>query len=316
MYTGSGPRITVSWLPSVLRWSLVLTDTGTSARSSRPSVRIPRTASQSRSAPDTTVSTTSLTVPPSSSLTPCSPTAPGARPRTGGGDRSSTFSGVSGAGFSAAQTISPMPSAASRTRSSDGGRARRGGDRARRSSRPSCSTIPRAPGDDQVRAGRLRLRPPRLELGARRRPAARARARDRSRPSRDRRRISPSTSEWWVLKISAKRSPVRPSISQLSHSGFERSSGCESIRAASRNSCSSVPGAGQRRVADVVLDVEVRVVDPQRAAGLQRRRRQLLAVARHEVQPAADVVQELIEVRRRSFEQQHAADVHVRSRPS
>ncbi len=69
MYTGSGPRITVSRLPSVPRSFLLRTETGTSARISRPSVRIPRERSQPASAPDTTVRTTSLTVPPSASLT-------------------------------------------------------------------------------------------------------------------------------------------------------------------------------------------------------------------------------------------------------
>ena len=43
-------------------------ETGTSARSSSPSVRTPRRRSQRRSAPVTTASTTSLTVPPSAFL--------------------------------------------------------------------------------------------------------------------------------------------------------------------------------------------------------------------------------------------------------
>jgi hypothetical protein len=44
-------------------------------------------------------------------------------------------------------------------------------------------------------------------------------------------------------------------------------------------------GVRQRGVADVVLDVEVRVVDPERTPGLERREGQLLAVARHQVHP-------------------------------
>ena len=43
--------------------------TGTSARSSRPPVFTPRVVSQRRSAPATTASTTSLTVPPKVSFT-------------------------------------------------------------------------------------------------------------------------------------------------------------------------------------------------------------------------------------------------------
>ena len=112
---------------------------------------------------------------------------------------------------------------------------------------------------------------------------------------------TPSTSAWWVLEISAKRSPSSPSTSQFSHSGFARSSCCEAIRAASRNSCSSLPGRRQRGMADVVLEVEVGIVDPQRPARLERRRGQLLPVARHQVQPAADVVEEVGEVRRRAL---------------
>ncbi len=70
MYTGSGPRITVELVAERSVLVLGRTETGTSARISRPSVRIPRERSQRASAPDTTVSTTSLTVPPSASLTP------------------------------------------------------------------------------------------------------------------------------------------------------------------------------------------------------------------------------------------------------
>ena len=68
MKTGSGPRMTASWLPSVPRWSWVRTETGTSARISSPSVWTPRERSQLARAPETTVSTTSLTVPPSAFL--------------------------------------------------------------------------------------------------------------------------------------------------------------------------------------------------------------------------------------------------------
>ena len=51
-------------------------------------------------------------------------------------------------------------------------------------------------------------------------------------------------------------------------------------------------GRGQRRVTDVVLEVEVRVIDPQRSPGVERRRRQLLPVAGNQVQAPADVVQQ------------------------
>ncbi len=54
----------------------------------------------------------------------------------------------------------------------------------------------------------------------------------------------PSTSEWWVLEISAKRLPSSPCTRYVSHSGFERSSACEWMRAASARSWSSDPGDG------------------------------------------------------------------------
>ena len=41
----------------------------------------------------------------------------------------------------------------------------------------------------------------------------------------------PSISEWWVFVIRAKRSSSSPSISHISHSGFERSSCWEKILA-------------------------------------------------------------------------------------
>ena len=55
---------------------------------------------------------------------------------------------------------------------------------------------------------------------------------------------TPSTSAWWVLESSAKRSSARPSTSQISHSGRERSSAWEKIRPQSRLSWSSPPGLG------------------------------------------------------------------------
>ena len=71
----------------------------------------------------------------------------------------------------------------------------------------------------------------------------------------------------------------------------------------------------QRRVAHVVLEVEVAVVDPDRPAGLKRRERELVPVARYEVQPRPDVVQEVVIRRCRALEDQHRPDVHVAVRP-
>ncbi len=55
---------------------------------------------------------------------------------------------------------------------------------------------------------------------------------------------TPSTSAWWVFEISAKRLSSRPCTSQISHSGFERSSRWEKMRPTSWRSCSSEPGRG------------------------------------------------------------------------
>ena len=68
---------------------------------------------------------------------------------------------------------------------------------------------------------------------------------------------------------------------------------------------------GERRVAHVVLDVEGRVVDPEGPAGLGGRVGQLLAKARHEVQPALDVLEEVLVAGRRPLEDHDRADVHV-----
>jgi hypothetical protein len=61
-------------------------------------------------------------------------------------------------------------------------------------------------------------------------------------------------------------------------------------------------GRGERRVANVVLEVERRIVDPALAPEAGRRRGELLPIARHEVQPGADVVQHVAKRRRRPLE--------------
>jgi hypothetical protein len=54
----------------------------------------------------------------------------------------------------------------------------------------------------------------------------------------------PSMSAWCVLEIRAKPPFWRPSTTHSSHSGLVRSNCWDMIRAVSRISCSSVPGAG------------------------------------------------------------------------
>ena len=71
------------------------------------------------------------------------------------------------------------------------------------------------------------------------------------------------------------------------------------------------PGRGQRGVANVVLEVEVGIVHPHRPAAVERRGGQLVAIARHEMQPPADLLQQLAHRRRRALDDDQAADVHV-----
>ena len=121
----------------------------------------------------------------------------------------------------------------------------------------------------------------------------------------------PSTSAWWVFESIAKRSPSRPSTSQISQSGLSRSSCWANTRPASALSCSSEPGAGQRGGAHVVAKVQVRVVDPLRAALGERHEREPLAVARHQPEAALDRLEQLVVGRGRALEDHHAGHVHV-----
>ena len=68
-------------------------------------------------------------------------------------------------------------------------------------------------------------------------------------------------------------------------------------------------------MADVILEIEVRVVDPQRTARLQRRRGELLAVPRNQVKATPDVPEIVRERGRGPREHQQSPDVHMRRRP-
>ncbi len=114
MWIGSGAISCVMRLPSEPSCSAPRVETGTHAFISRPSVRMPRLCSQSRSAPATTASTTSLTVPPKAFLTSLkSSSCAGAIAMRRWGEIS-TFSGVSGAVVRLARTTSASPPSVSR----------------------------------------------------------------------------------------------------------------------------------------------------------------------------------------------------------
>ena len=65
-------------------------------------------------------------------------------------------------------------------------------------------------------------------------------------------------------------------------------------------------------MADVVVEVEMGVVDPHRAALSERHEAQLLAESRHQVEPRGDVVAKVRVLGSRALEQGGRGDVHVR----
>ena len=125
----------------------------------------------------------------------------------------------------------------------------------------------------------------------------------------------PSISEWWVFEISAKRSSCRPSISHISHRGLERSSCWEKMRAVKLSSCLRSPGTGsavwRTWYSRLKSGSSTHTGRPLSSAVWG----QLVAVARHQVQPPADLLEEFLQRRRRAFQDRQAADVHVRVRP-
>ncbi len=66
---------------------------------------------------------------------------------------------------------------------------------------------------------------------------------------------------------------------------------------------------------DVEGDVEVRVIDPHRSPLVERNEREPLAVARHEMQPPDDLLDELLVDRRGAVKDHAAGHVHVRRVP-
>ena len=74
-----------------------------------------------------------------------------------------------------------------------------------------------------------------------------------------------------------------------------------------------VAGGREGGMADVVVEVQVRVVDPDRPALVERDEPQLLAEAGDEMEARLEVVAELPEVRRRALEDHRRGDVHVSS---
>ena len=272
-------------------------------------MRTPRECSQWRSAPATTASTTSLTVPPKAFLTALKSASSDATPAKRRCGPISTFSGDGGAGLAAAQMISPRPSAvifaSSIARSGRLSEPQRlGGDAERGLRHPGHA------GREQVQRARLVVGHPRLE-------AVLERTSLRAEVEQHRAEVDAGDPvDHRVVALGEQREAAagqaldEPQLPQ-------RLGAVQLLGEHARGEVHELlvaAGRGQRGVADVVLEVEVAVVGPQRPAGRGGRVDEPLAVARHVVQARADRVQELVVGRRRALRAHERADVHVRVR--
>ena len=269
-------------------------------------MRTPRDCSQCRSPPATTLSTTSLTVPPKAfliSLNSDSSLRISTSRRCG---PIGTFSGVSGAGFRPAHATSATPSTASRATCSDVPGSRRRPQRPPRERERQLHQAADPARGERCRA-RLGLRRPRLAL-------VRQRRRHGIEVEQHGREVDPRHAV--DQRVMGLRDQREAAVVESLHEPQlpQRLRAVEPLRVdAGGERAQLVLGAGlrQRGVAQVVLEVEARVVDPHRSPGLDRRERELLAVAGDEVQPPAHVVGEVVERRRRALEDHDGADVHV-----
>ena len=64
-------------------------------------------------------------------------------------------------------------------------------------------------------------------------------------------------------------------------------------------------------MADVIFEVEARIVDPERPPHLNRRESELLPEARDEMEARANLREQVLVAGRRPLEDQHRPDVHV-----
>ena len=92
---------------------------------------------------------------------------------------------------------------------------------------------------------------------------------------------SPSAMAWWSFWIMAARPSSRPSTMRNSHSGRVRSNGVPTNVAVRSSSWRIDPGFGQRRPAQVVVEVEVGLVAPLRRGQPPERGDHPLAQAGH-----------------------------------
>jgi hypothetical protein len=94
----------------------------------------------------------------------------------------------------------------------------------------------------------------------------------------------------------------------------QRASAIQRLREHATGQALELPVAAwprQRRMTDVEVDVEVRIVHPHRAPLVERHEGQPLSVARHQVQPGDDLGDQFFIGRRRALEHHAAGHVHV-----
>ncbi len=123
---------------------------------------------------------------------------------------------------------------------------------------------------------------------------------------------TPSTMQWCTFDSSAQRPPSSPSTTHSSHSGLSRSRCCEKTRAGHLPQLLLASRRRHRRVAQVVVEAEVRIVDPRRRADRERHEANLLSISRHQLELARDHRPQVLKRRRRPLEDADAADVHWR----
>ena len=118
--------------------------------------------------------------------------------------------------------------------------------------------------------------------------------------------LTPSRTAWCTLAISAVRSPSSPSTTCISHSGRSGSSGRLMTPATNASSSACAAGRGQAGPAEVVVELEVRIVDPDRVVEAERNPQGPLAQRRDQVNALLDRAPDL-RVARRGREQRTGA---------
>src|SRR3954453_19898977 len=314
--TGSGAYIAVTRLPSAPRSASARMDIGTMALSSMPSTSCPLACMWVRRAPATTLSTTSLTVPPSADLIALKwARSPSAHANRRCGPMGMLY-GLDGAPCRPATTMAPSPEGALATcPAAPSGCAippapRRGGagGQGRGVERRGCALGERVR-DERGRA-RLGAREPcRRRLGRRRRVRLEVEQHGRDVDPRD------AVDEGVVglgddREAAALDAVHQPHLPQ--RLGAVEPLGEDAAREVAQ--LLEAGGLGERGVADVVARIEVRVVDPHRPRLREGWEGELLPVARDEVEARGELGDKSLVPGRLALEEHAGADVHVGAR--